>query len=230
MHSSTIFSCGASRDQTVMFACWYTGSRSLINRPTVAVGSAVCSSGRSARRFTRFIMVSASALSQIETALPVMRLRVSSRMKAPPPVASTAGPLSSRRAITRASPSLKCRSPWFSNISDIDIPAAASISVSASTNGIRSRADSRRPIVDLPAPIMPTSTTERVPRAAMISASGDAMGPADEAVSGIEFAQALQELLTLHLYYPRQYPCQRLLQGRGEHVGSQTSVPDHHNG
>ncbi len=64
-----------------------------ISRPTVASGSAVCSSGRSARRFTRRMMISASALSQIDTALSPIRLRVSSRMKAPPPVASTAGPL-----------------------------------------------------------------------------------------------------------------------------------------
>ena len=46
------------------------------------------------------------------------------------------------------------------------MPAAASISVSASRNGSRSRADSRRPMVDLPAPIMPTSTIERAPSAA----------------------------------------------------------------
>jgi hypothetical protein len=87
-------------------------------------GSAVCSSGRSARRFTRRMMISASTLSQIETALPRIRSRVSSRMNAPPPVASTPGPPSSSRAITRASPSLKCGSPWVSKMSGIDIPAA----------------------------------------------------------------------------------------------------------
>jgi hypothetical protein len=37
---------------------------------------------------------------------------------------------------------------------------------------------------------MPTSTTERVPSAAVMSASGDAMGPAVEAVSGIELAHS----------------------------------------
>jgi hypothetical protein len=41
-------------------------------------------------------------------------------------------------------------------------------------------------MVDLPAPIMPTSTSERVPSAAAISASWDALAPAGEAVSGIE--------------------------------------------
>ena len=51
------------------------------------------------------------------------------------------------------------------------MPAAASISASASRNGKPSRADSRRPMVDLPAPIIPTSTTERAPSAAVISAS-----------------------------------------------------------
>jgi hypothetical protein len=71
-------------------------------------------------------------------------------------------------------------------MSGIDMPAAASISMSASRNGSRSRADSRRPMVDLPAPIMPTSTTERAPSAAMISASWDALALAGEAVSGIE--------------------------------------------
>ncbi len=107
-------------------------------------------------------------------------------MKAPPPVASTQGPPSSSRAITRASPSLKSGSPRVSKMSGIDMPAAASISVSASRNGSRSRADSRRPMVDLPAPIMPTSTTERVPSAADISASWDALAPAGETVSGIK--------------------------------------------
>ena len=41
--------------------------------------------------------------------------------------------------------------------------AAFSISTSASTNGIPSRLASLRPTDDLPAPIMPTSTTERRP-------------------------------------------------------------------
>jgi hypothetical protein len=41
-------------------------------------------------------------------------------------------------------------------------------------------------MVDLPAPIMPTSTTERVPSAAVISASWDALALAGGAVSGIE--------------------------------------------
>ena len=40
-------------------------------------------------------------------------------MKAPPPVASTCGPLSSRRAITRASPARKSGSPWVAKISGI---------------------------------------------------------------------------------------------------------------
>ena len=51
------------------------------------------------------------------------------------------------------------------------IPAAVSISLSASANGMPSRAAKRRPIEDLPAPIMPTSTTERAPSAATIAAS-----------------------------------------------------------
>ena len=61
-------------------------------------------------------------------------------MNAPPPVASTTGPLSRMRAITRASPSRKYGSPWVSKISGIVMSAAVSISVSASVNGSFSRA------------------------------------------------------------------------------------------
>src|SRR3569623_2453630 len=43
-------------------------------------------------------------------------------------------------------------------MSAIDMPAAVSISLSASTKGRLSRAASRRPTVDLPTPISPTST------------------------------------------------------------------------
>ncbi len=131
------------------------------------------------------MITSASALSQIETALSPIRWRVSSRMKAPPPVAMTAGPLLSSRAITRASPSRKYGSPWVAKISGIVMPAAVSISVSASKNGSRSRAASRRPMVDLPAPIMPISTIERLSRAAEISASWGVPAGAGEAVSDI---------------------------------------------
>ena len=46
------------------------------------------------------------------------------------------------------------------------MPAAFSISGSASTNGTPSLPASLRPIEDLPAPIMPTNTTERDPSAA----------------------------------------------------------------
>src|SRR5499427_3524599 len=73
-------------------------------------------------------------------------------MKAPPPVASTWGPCSSSRAMTRASPERKEGSPWASKISAIDMPAASSISASASAKGMPSRAASRRPIEDLPDP------------------------------------------------------------------------------
>src|SRR5262245_53057454 len=62
-------------------------------------------------------------------------------------------------------------------MSGIDMPAAFSISVSASTNGMPSRCARRRPTEDLPAPIMPTSTTERRPRAAAMAVSGVALPP-----------------------------------------------------
>ena len=56
-------------------------------------------------------------------------------------------------------------------MSGMVIRCASSISVSASTNGMPSRAANRRPIDDLPAPIMPTSTSERGPSAATIAVS-----------------------------------------------------------
>src|ERR1700733_9013608 len=51
------------------------------------------------------------------------------------------------------------------------IPAAFSISASASTKGTPSRVPSRRPIDDLPTPIMPVSTIERRPSRARIAAA-----------------------------------------------------------
>src|SRR3954447_5342181 len=116
-------------------------------------------------------------------------------------------------------------------MSGIDMPAAASISVSASINGSRSREDSRRPMVDLPAPIMPTSTTERIPSAAVISASKDAVGLAGETASGIELAQSRHEMRSGgNLYYRLGRCCQRLLQRTGEHVGSQPALSRRFNG
>ena len=68
-------------------------------------------SGRSLRRLVRFISTSRSAFSQTEMPLMRIRSRVCWSMTAPPPVASTCGPLSSSRAITRASPARKYGSP-----------------------------------------------------------------------------------------------------------------------
>src|ERR1700733_16022139 len=50
-------------------------------------------------------------------------------------------------------------------------PPAVSISESPSTNGTPSRAARRRPIDDLPTPIMPTSTIERGPKRPKIAAA-----------------------------------------------------------
>src|SRR6478735_4558 len=94
--------------------------------------------------------------------------RVSGWTNAPPPVATTLGPPSSSRAITRRSPSRKCASPNRSKISAMLSCAAFSISSSASRNGRSSNCASLRPIVDLPTPIMPTSTTGRSRRAATL--------------------------------------------------------------
>jgi hypothetical protein len=55
-------------------------------------------------------------------------------------------------------------------MSVIDMPAADSISVSASAKGSESRIARRRPIEDFPAPIMPTRTTERPCRPSIIAA------------------------------------------------------------
>ena len=52
-------------------------------------------------------------------------------------------------------------SPYLAKISATVMPAAASISWSASANGTSSRAASRLPMEVLPAPIMPTSATVR---------------------------------------------------------------------
>ena len=172
------------------------------------------------------MMMSASALSQIETAWLRIRLRVSSRKNAPPPVAITAGPLSSNRAITRASPSRKCGSPWFSKMSGIDIPAAASISVSASRNGSRSRADSRRPMVDLPAPIIPINTIERLPSAAVISASRDVLAGAGEAISDIKKLYRGGSRVPCHHTTPADMVARDSCNGRGNMLVVTLGHPD----
>src|SRR5882757_4609672 len=71
-------------------------------------------------------------------------------------------------------------------MSGIDMPAAVSISLSASVKGSRSRAAIRRPMVDLPAPIIPTSTIDRGPSAAVMSASRLGLVGAGTAVSDIK--------------------------------------------
>src|ERR1700694_803631 len=58
------------------------------------------------------------------------------------------------------------------------MPAAASISASASMKGMPSRAASRPPIDDFPAPIIPMSTIERFPSAATsVASDGEAIIP-----------------------------------------------------
>ena len=79
-------------------------------------------------------------------------------------------PAFQQAAITRASPARKSDSPRMAKMSEMVMPAAFSISASASTNGMPSRSATRRPIDDLPAPIMPTSTAERRPSAATMAA------------------------------------------------------------
>ena len=85
-------------------------------------------------------------------------------------------------------------------------------------------------MVDLPAPIMPTSTTERIPSAAVISASGEA-GLTGEAVSGIDYAQ-FTALCGVRATYttPADTVARDFLQRQGEHVGSRATIPDDLNG
>src|SRR6185437_8822843 len=90
-------------------------------------------------------------------------------------------------------------------MSGIDMPAAASISTSASRNGSPSRTDSLRPMVDLPAPIIPTNTIERLPRAAEIPASWAVPGAADETVvSDISLPNHRSKRRFKSPYYPRR--------------------------
>src|SRR6266852_6453479 len=61
-------------------------------------------------------------------------------------------------------------------MSSMVMPAAASISASASTKGMPSRAASLRPMDDFPAPIIPMSTIERLPSAATsVASDGEAI-------------------------------------------------------
>ena len=79
-------------------------------------------------------------------------------------------------------------------------------------------------MVDLPAPIIPTSTTERAPSAAVISASWVALALAGEAVSGIAFARSPQECgVPRDHTTPADTVARELLQRNGEHGGSQAS-------
>ena len=106
-------------------------------RASVSAGSAVCSSGRSfLRLLIRRISTSKSALSQIETPFALhgrARVRVHEGAAAGRQHLRAA---SSSRAITRASPLRKSASPWRAKMSAMLMPAAFSISASASTKGM----------------------------------------------------------------------------------------------
>src|SRR5882724_2923753 len=106
-------------------------------------------------------------------------------------------------------------------MSGIDIRCANSISASASRNGKPRRADSRRPMVDLPAPIIPTSTTERTPKATVISASWRVLALTDEAVSAISFSIAAAVAALHATILPTARLLLELLQAVGKHGGSQ---------
>ena len=75
------------------------------------------SSGRSLRRLMRLHQHVEVGLQPDRDALDVDRVAGVWSMNAPPPVASTCGPLSSSRAITRASPARKYGSPCVAKIS-----------------------------------------------------------------------------------------------------------------
>src|SRR3954464_16091861 len=98
------------------------------------------------------------------------------------------------------------------------MPAAASISVSASTKGSLSLRAMRRPMVDLPTPIMPTSTIERAPSADRMSASGEAwIGNAASDMDSLNLPPKAAPFG--HLYDPKGGLARGLLPRNGEHVG-----------
>src|SRR5258708_33403584 len=76
-------------------------------------------------------------------------------------------------------------------------------------------------MVDFPAPIMPTSTTERVPSAEVISASWDVLAPAGVAVSGISMLDCRGLPRSAPPILPLPMPLPELLQQQGEQVGTQ---------
>src|SRR5512134_1215872 len=86
--------------------------------------------------------------------------RVFASRIAPPPVASTIRGRCVSSSSSAASRRRKPASPSISKIVGIGTPLRASSSRSASTNSKRSACASKRPIVDLPAPIMPIRKTE----------------------------------------------------------------------
>ena len=107
----------------------------------------------------------------------------------------------------------------FKNIRDRHRGRRLDLGISI-VNGSRNRAASRRPMVDLPAPIMPTSTIDRDPKAAVISASRVGLACVGKAASDIKKALVGTDCRILrHLYYPRRYHCQSHLQRLREHVG-----------
>ena len=75
--------------------------------------------------------------------------------------------LGEQRVITRCSPKRNSASPRVEKISGMVMPAARSISASASLKGMPKRCANLLPIDVFPAPIMPTSTIVRVPKAAL---------------------------------------------------------------
>ena len=165
MHSSTIFSCGTSRDQIVMSACGRRIALLISARRSPPDRRSAAAAGRRGASTRRMMHVDIG-LEPDRDGLVADAARVSSLMKAPPPVASTPA----RRRAAGRSPAPRRRGNrarhGLRRCRGSTCRRPASISVSASRNGSRSRAASRRPMVDLPAPIMPTSTTERVPSAA----------------------------------------------------------------
>src|SRR5271163_1837017 len=87
--------------------------------------------------------------------------------------------------------------------------AAVSISESASTNGTPSRAARRRPMDDLPTPIMPTSTIERGPKRPRIAAA--------EACSFVSFCIVIS-VIYLNAYAPLPLPLQEHPDDPSDHL------------
>ena len=134
------------------------------------------------QRLIRLISTSNSARSQIETAFWPINLRVSAFIKAPPPVASTAGPAVKKPGDHAGLAGAEIRlAPNLKNLRNRHARGSLDFRVSIDERQ-REPLASLRPTEDFPAPIMPTSTSERPPSASTIADSAERAGEMGESL------------------------------------------------